>query len=104
MDMSTRRVLPLFGVVFPATHEVASHLNEATIEVDVAPLERTVVLEHEQALPPGGQPVPAQQSRHGAGRHPEPPQPLRVRRQPRRAPGRFGDRDREQPALDFGAS
>jgi hypothetical protein len=61
-----------------------------------------VVLEHEQALPPGGQPVPAQQALHRAGGHPEPPQPLRVRRQPRRAPGRFGDRDGEQPPLDLG--
>src|SRR5262249_33664884 len=61
---------------------------------------RTVVLEHEQALPPGSQPVPAQQALYRARGHPQPPQPLRVRRQPLRAPSRFGDRDGEQPPLD----
>src|SRR5262249_61649882 len=62
----------------------------------------TVVLEHEQALPASGQALPPQQTLHRAGRHPQPPEPLRVCCQPLRAPGRFGDRDGEQPALDVG--
>src|SRR5262250_1004593 len=62
----------------------------------------TVVLEHEQALPASGQAVPPQETLHGAGRHPQPPQPLRVGRQALRAPGRFGDRDGEQAPFDLG--
>ena len=61
---------------------------------------RAVMLEHEQTLPPGGQPVPAQQPLHGAGRQAQAPEAVGVGRQPGRAPRRFGDGHREQAPLD----
>src|SRR5499433_237186 len=76
------------------------HLSRALCQQ--AGVAGTVVLEHEQALPAGGQAVPAQQALHRAGRHPQPPQPLRVGRQPLRAPGRFSDRDGEQAPFHLG--
>src|SRR5205809_700966 len=63
---------------------------------------RRLTLEHGQPSASGGQPDPAQQPLHRAGRQADPPGPGEVGRDPSAPPGGRADRDREHQPLHFG--